>query len=360
MRSSRHPTSALPRLPRRTHPTVGFAARRLGSLHQRSLITCGSADLHPPGVVPLPIALTGRRGTVGGDVYRRGGTRSCAVDPEHRLVSSLNQLPSQSRTGDNDTMLSATVYRQLSELISQVHQVLDGVNAGAENDEIDLRADAAARTADELKKMISYKAAVPFRGEPFGQLARHLGWLCRYYREEKPDRYASDIRDIRDRDLPGIMTLVERWASSFLDPNLEAAVTESWQAQRYTSVVQDAFIYLERVLRELGGVDPSQGLSGDRLIAKVLGPNGSAREDLASDTFMGQLTGGEIEGLHQLVRGAFLLLRNSAAHRQINYTANEAEDVVHLVNMCLRLLRPEGGATPSPRADAAAQLIGPS
>lgn len=201
-------------------------------------------------------------------------------------------------------MLSASVYRQLSELVSQVHQVLDGVNAGAESDEIDLRADAAARTADQLRKMISHKTADPFRGGPFCQLDRHLGWLCRYYREEKPDRYASDIRDIRDRDLPGIMTLVERWASGFLDPNLEAAITQSWDAQRYTGVVQDAFIYLERVLRELGGVDPSQGLAGDRLVAKVLGPNGSARADLASDTFMGQLTGGEVEGLHQLTRGA--------------------------------------------------------
>lgn len=244
-------------------------------------------------------------------------------------------------------MLSVSVYRQLSKLISQVHQVLDGVSTGVAGDEIDLRAEAATQTADELRKMISHETAGPFRRTPFSQLAKHLYWLCRYYREDKPDSYASDICDLRDRDLPGIMTLVERWASGVIDPNLEAAITESWDAQRYTSIVQDAFIYLERVLRELGGVDPSRGLAGGQLVNKVLGTNGSAREDLAAGTFMGQLTTGEVEGLYQLTKGAFLLLRNSAAHRQMNYTANEAEDVVHLVNLCLRLLRPERGTTAS-------------
>ena len=238
-------------------------------------------------------------------------------------------------------MLSTSVYRQLSKLISQVHQVLDGVNAEVESDELELRADAAERTAGELKKLISHKAAGPFREDSFSKLARHLGWLCRYYREEKPDRYAGDIRDIRDTDLPGVMALVERWSSDFLDPDLEVAIAESWNAHRYKSAMQDAFIYFERVLRERGGIDPSQGLSGDRLVTKVLGPNGSARVNTSSDTFMGQLTGGEVEGFYQLTRGAFLLLRNGAAHREMNYTANEAEDVIHLVNLCLRLLRTE-------------------
>jgi uncharacterized protein (TIGR02391 family) len=249
-------------------------------------------------------------------------------------------------------MLSASVYRQLSKLISQVHQVLDGVKAGVASDEIDLRSEAASETADELRKMISQEPADPFKRTPFSQLTQHFYWLRRYYREEKPDSYASDICDLRDRDLPGIMRLVERWASGFIDPNLEAAITESWDAQRYASAVRDAFIYLERVLRELGGVDPSQGLAGGRLVAKVIGPDGSARTGLSSDTFMGQLTGGELEGLYQLTKGAFLLLRNSAAHREVNYTANEAEDVIHLVNLCLRLLRLEHDAAASRRANA--------
>jgi Protein of unknown function (Hypoth_ymh) len=236
-------------------------------------------------------------------------------------------------------VLSVSVYRQLSELISQVHQVLDGVDAGISSSEVDLRAAAARQTSDQLKRMISYKAGQPFdRGGAFGDLARHLAWLCRYYSEEKPDKYATDVSDIRHRDLPGIVWLVERWATGFLDPQLETAVAESWEAQRYASVVQDAFIYLEQLLRNLGSVTPSQGLSGAKLVTKVLGPGSPTRVDLLSHSFMGQMTNGEMEGAFYLVKGAFLLLRNSAAHRKVPYTASEAEDVIHLVNLCVRLL----------------------
>src|SRR5258708_5400447 len=106
-------------------------------------------------------------------------------------------------------MLSISVYRRLSELISRVHQVIDGVSAGVASTEVDLRADAARQTAEELKKMISHG----HNHGPFADLSRHLAWLCKFYREEKPDRYAPDIRDIRDNDLPGVMNLVERWTS---------------------------------------------------------------------------------------------------------------------------------------------------
>ena len=53
---------------------------------------------------------------------------------------------------------------------------------------------------------------------------------------------------------------------------------------------------------------------------------------------MGRFTRGEATGLYNLVKGACLLFRNAAAHRPITCTASEAEDIVHLVNLCLRLL----------------------
>lgn len=235
-------------------------------------------------------------------------------------------------------MLSLSVYRQLSELISQVHQLIESVHSEAASSEVDLRADAAGRTLEDLRQMIGAEPPRPFTRSPFGALSQHLYWLCRYYREGKPDRYAPDIRDIRDRDLPGVIRAVEMWGSDFLDPRLAAAISASWEAQRYASAVRDAFICLENILRDLGEVEPSRGDSGDRLVTSVLGPTSDARIELPADTFMGQFTRGEVTGVYHLVRGAFLLFRNAAAHRPITCTASEAEDIMHLVNLCLRLL----------------------
>lgn len=230
-------------------------------------------------------------------------------------------------------MLSLSVYRQLSELISQVHQLIESVHSEAASTEIDLRVQAAQTTLDDLRQMIGSE-----QNRPFGDLARHLYWLNRFYREGRPDRYASDIRDIRDRDLPGVIRMVEKWGSDLLDPRLATAISESWGAQRYASAVRDAFICLETILRDLGQVEPSHGLSGDRLITSLLGSNSQARVELPAASFMGPLTDGEANGFYHLVKGAFLLFRNAAAHRPIACTASEAEDIVHLVNLCLRLL----------------------
>jgi hypothetical protein len=51
------------------------------------------------------------------------------------------------------------------------------------------------------------------------------------------------------------------------------------------------------------------------------------------DGFMGQLTAGEIKGLEHLIRGAF--------HRNIAYSAGEAEGVINFVNHCLRFVPAE-------------------
>lgn len=230
-------------------------------------------------------------------------------------------------------MLSVTIYRQLSSLISQVHGLLDRVGADASSDEVDLRGAAIRHVLDDLQENVS---AGPTGA--FNSLARHLYWLQRYHREQKPDRYAPDIADIRERDLPGVIAAIESWGRQTLDTGLFEAITASWQAQHFGSAVRDAFIYLEDALREVGNVDPATGLSGDRLVTRVLGPSSSSAIALPTDGFMGHLTRGEREGVYSYVKGAFLLFRNATAHRPIPYTAAEAEDIIHVVNLCLRML----------------------
>lgn len=51
-------------------------------------------------------------------------------------------------------------------------------------------------------------------------------------------------------------------------------------------------------------------------------------------------------GMEHVMRGAFLLYRNATAHREIAYTARDAEDVLRVVNQCLRFVsRDTEGAT---------------
>jgi uncharacterized protein (TIGR02391 family) len=228
-------------------------------------------------------------------------------------------------------MLSASAQHQLAELMSEVYQLLESVQAEASKSEVSLRVATARRKLDDVGAKVGREP-----GRAFVSLARHLYWLERFYLEDRPDRYASDVRDIRSSDLPGVIKAVEDWNSGPLDEGLFAAVNESWEAQRFAGAVRDAFIYLEAVIREMGAVDPARGLSGDRLVTTVLDP--SSHPEVREDTFLGPLTRGEATGFYYLVRGAFLLFRNSAAHRPIEIAPDEAEDIIRLVDLCLRLL----------------------
>lgn len=241
---------------------------------------------------------------------------------------------------DNHEVLSITVHRQLSDLVTQVNALLDRVQTDVASDEIELRVTGIKRVLDDLQETTGIGPT-----GSFNTLTRHLHWMQRYHREGKPDRYASDVADIRERDLPGVILAVEEWGQQLLNPGLMQAITASWSAQHYGSAVRDAFIYLEDVLREAGNVDPSKGLSGDRLVTALLGPSSSNALTLPQDGFMGHLTRGELEGVYSYFKGAFLLFRNATAHRPIPYTAPEAEDIIHVVNVCLRMLptRPDGG-----------------
>ncbi len=241
-------------------------------------------------------------------------------------------------------MLSSGVYRQLAGLLSAIGVVIDRAQAGAPIEEVELRVAAALSALGDLRATID-GAGIP----AFGTTARHLGFIEFYHRKGHPDSYAGDIANLRDRDVPGVIRAVEDWSANNLDAGLVEAIQGSWNAQNYESAVRDAFVYLEAVLRVIADIDPATGLSGVQLATAVLGPK-SRTGSLPTDGFLGAVTGGEREGAHELVMGALRLFRNATAHRRIEYTAAQADDVVHLVSLCLRLLPapPSGSAAITP------------
>lgn len=225
-----------------------------------------------------------------------------------------------------------SVQKQLAHLLAQVHELLSRVRKGAPTEELRLRTSDVVKALNTVRTMIGAS-----RTGAFCSAERHISFLIFYY-EEDPRNYESDINDLYVHDLPGVVSVVETWLEDQIDPRLLRAVRKSWDDQRYGNAVRDAFICLEEVLRTAAELDGATGLSGDKLVAAAFAAEGRLVGRIPSDGFMGQLTSGEVKGLEHLVRGAFLLFRNATAHRDIAYSAGEAEGVINVVNQCLRFV----------------------
>jgi hypothetical protein len=228
-------------------------------------------------------------------------------------------------------------HEQLARLLADVYELIRRVQSHAPPEEVRVRVDAAREQLDELGETIGAGAS-----GPFATLSRHLYFLNYWYQRREPDKCAPDVVDMTERDLPGVVAAVSVWARGSLNSGLEDAIAPSWSSRHYAGAVRDAFIYLENVLRENGGIDPTRGLSGEKLIEELLGGNSANPLQLAADGPFGALTGGERAGAYYLLRGAFLLARNSTAHRPLDYTRHEAEDLVRLVNLCLSVVQGRG------------------
>lgn len=225
-------------------------------------------------------------------------------------------------------MLSVEVYRELAELMSAVNRVTTAATERVAFDEIDLRVDEALSCASRLEAMI---------GAEFHGLRRHLGWLRRRHREGRPELADGDVVDLREHDLPVAINTVESWSRATLDPALVASVERSWRAQQYDAAVRESFVLLEQRMREVAAVAPGEGVVGRRLVTRLL-PGDGPSDRWSTNGFMGHLTDGEQRGARELLNGTLGLFRNATAHRTTAYSREEAEDVIRLVNLCLRLL----------------------
>lgn len=226
-------------------------------------------------------------------------------------------------------MLSFEVHRDLTALIASV----EGVAAAAEErvaaSEIELRVAATLAIADRLEAVVESR---------FIGLRRHLGWLLYRHCEGKPHLADGDITDLRKHDLPEVMEAIETWSARLLDPGLEAVVGELWKNLQYDAAVRAGFVYVEERMRTLAGVEPADGVVGRKLVHRLLPINGVMPGKWSDRGLLGHLTENEESGARDLLSGALALFRNATAHRQVAYTREEADDVLHLVSLSLRLL----------------------
>jgi hypothetical protein len=226
-------------------------------------------------------------------------------------------------------MLSLEVHRELVALIGAVNRLIAAATQRAPIEEIELRVAIARLSMDKLELMT---------GSTFGNMGRHLYWLERNHRGRSPASSDGDITDLRDHDLPAAVAAVTAWTSRLLDTGLVAAITRSWEAQDYDGAIRDAFIELEARMKALASAGPDEALFGRRLVKRLFDPAQLPASALGAHGFMGELTKNEVEAARDLVGGGVGLFRNATAHRVVPYTRDEASDIVHLVNVCLRII----------------------
>lgn len=228
-------------------------------------------------------------------------------------------------------MLNISVYKSISQLSSQLRDLVGRVREQAPVEDINLHIAAVRQTLTAVQETIGANSV-----DAFGSFSQHLNWLIYWYKQNTPSRYESDLNDLQGRDLAGVIQAVDSWAQSLLDCRLRDAIQGSWRSRQHENAVRDSFICLEEALRTAGQIDPSNRLSGDKLVSTVFSSSNPYMRSFPSDGFMGNLSAGEMTGLQHIVRGSFLLVRNATAHRPIAYSADEAENIVQLVNFCLR------------------------
>lgn len=225
-------------------------------------------------------------------------------------------------------MLSLEVHGELVALIGAVNRLIAAAGQRAPFAEIELRVMAARTSAERLERMTD---------TTFPKLERHLDWLEKRHREGSPELADGDIDDLRDQDLPHVVETVTAWTTRLLDRGLVDAITASWTAHDYDGAVRDAFIELETRMKTLATTGPGETLFGRRLVNRLFDPP-QLPAAISEHGFMGHLTDGEIAGARDLIAGSIGLFRNATAHRAVPYTRDEATDVIHLVNVCLRIL----------------------
>lgn len=229
-------------------------------------------------------------------------------------------------------MLVGDVYRQLAAANRRALAVLSLLHEQPDPKLIDQAVTTASGALSDLERLLG---SWTLRGAD--DLHRHLHFIGYYYRKNEHANYAEDVIDISRNDLPAVADSVADWERSLYDSALMDAISRAWQDGNYLGVVRDAFVHLEERLREAGPVPPGTGLTGEKLVTRLLAQSSAHRLDLPPG-LLAASTSGEAEGVLNLFKGAFLLFRNAAAHRSIPYTAEEAQLIVAVVELCLRIL----------------------
>lgn len=113
--------------------------------------------------------------------------------------------------------------------------------------------------------------------------------------------------------------------------DLRQRVRDDYLGGDYDTSIFKAFRLLEETVRAKAGLPP-QAIGAD-LMTRAFRPNGGILRQPNAQT------GGEIEALHQLMRGAIMWFKNPSSHRTVGYNDPvEAAHVLGFANLLLEMV----------------------
>ena len=144
--------------------------------------------------------------------------------------------------------------------------------------------------------------------------------------EYSPESLAVEVSSVRDEFG---QLLFDVWLQTLEDDELRREISRYSLRVSSADAIRAAFVILENRLRSAIGASRSR--SGTQLVAAALEPQNGILQPVSED-------GGEKRGFHDIVAGAFMLYRNSAAHQSTQFGEAEARRILGLVDHCLKLV----------------------
>lgn len=175
-----------------------------------------------------------------------------------------------------------------------------------------------------------------FRGEALDAIAEALAWLrARALIARKPGQTAADAimvtrtgKRVAQEGLQAF-TAADRLQRD-IHPEIEKEARPQFLIGKYELGVFASLKAVEVRVRRLGGFDDT--LIGVDLMNQAFNKNGGPLRDPNSAP-------GEQEGTRALFAGAYAVLRNPSAHREINYDdVSEAAEAVMTASLLMRML----------------------
>lgn len=162
-----------------------------------------------------------------------------------------------------------------------------------------------------------------------GNSRRHLGWMVRELRKGDARSCRSDIDDLVNSDIPGIIEKIEKWAKdmAYMDEELRAAVVPLIRTRQFDSAIRKAFLILTERLRSTYSLP--QGTDGEGLVNIVFGQNSPHHSSMEPSKKLAH---------RNFMSGIYGVIRNKFSHGDHEATIAELEAALSSVNLCLQII----------------------
>lgn len=117
-------------------------------------------------------------------------------------------------------------------------------------------------------------------------------------------------------------------------PELWAAIANSYQTENYTHAIKDAMAFVTDALRDKTGLDGD----GQELVGKALGFSVGKPPRIQVNKLETETERNIQNGLQQVLRGMYLLIRNPRSHQRLEDTQKTADTIILFIDYILALL----------------------